>query len=107
MNAGDEASFLCFKGMITCRDAETDEKTQLIRNRLLAWHGVGDEYRIPVEQGIDGRHTHQCGVTVTGRIVDYGCGREFSHQRNEGKKIHEDHLCPYCGKGPWYFIVRD
>lgn len=48
-------------------------------------------------------HYHQCGRVRDGWLDDYGCGYLWQHQRNPNLHIADDHRCPACSKGPWYY----
>ncbi len=51
-------------------------------------------------------HTHQCGRIYSGMISGYGCGHVWSHTRDESRSMKDDHMCPQCGRGPWYTRVE-
>lgn len=48
-------------------------------------------------------HFHQCGRVLDGWLPGYGCGHLWQHQRNPKLHIADDHRCPLCSKGPWYY----
>lgn len=56
-------------------------------------------------------HKHQCGlITVdeagaTMLLDDFGCQYIWEHDSRPGAALHEKvahHMCPKCGRGPWY-----
>lgn len=72
-------------------------------------------------------HKHYCGHTDAESVANgepkaaEGCGTIWSHERFDifeeyfiNQKTHkqleamneEMHMCPNCGKGPWYLIYR-
>lgn len=53
--------------------------------------------------GIPRPHLHQCGWTVLG-FLDFGCGHIWKHTGQEDENIVRSHMCPKCGKGPWYML---
>lgn len=54
-------------------------------------------------------HYHQCGRITDGMIPGYGCGHVWQHRDEtkvkSGKVSIRKHLCPECGKGPWYYVL--
>lgn len=54
-------------------------------------------------------HYHQCGRIIEGMVKDYGCGHVWQHRGESkvktGKVSIRHHLCPECGKGPWYYVL--
>lgn len=48
-------------------------------------------------------HFHQCGRVRDGWLEGYGCRHMWQHKRNPLVSLVEDHACPACGKGPWYY----
>jgi hypothetical protein len=55
------------------------------------------------------KHSHKCGLTASGEIP-WGCGAIFSHEDRLPAfgeiPFLKAHLCPFCGKGPWYFKLK-
>lgn len=49
------------------------------------------------------RHPHQCGRVRDGWLEGYGCGTLWFHKRDPTVSLAADHMCPMCGKGPWYY----
>jgi hypothetical protein len=49
------------------------------------------------------RHSHQCGRVKDGWLEGYGCGALWFHQRDTSLSIVDDHKCPVCRAGPWYY----
>ena len=49
------------------------------------------------------RHAHQCGRVRNGWLDHYGCGTLWFHKRDPLISIADDHKCPVCGAGPWYY----
>lgn len=53
-------------------------------------------------------HYHQCGRMTGGIIPGYGCGYVWRHQGPKPKstiEYMERHMCPDCGRGPWYYVL--
>lgn len=53
-------------------------------------------------------HRHQCGLTSFGKI-GIGCDHQWSHTTLDAKpgtpEYARAHMCPQCGRGPWYHLV--
>jgi len=49
-------------------------------------------------------HTHKCGLTALGMLEGYGCGHVWSHDPAVPMQP-ADHMCPNCGRGPFYAKV--
>lgn len=53
----------------------------------------------------NGPHRHKCGYSAAGDLP--GCGQVFEHEMIPVPKhvrVSSSHMCPNCGKGPWYKI---
>lgn len=52
-------------------------------------------------------HFHQCGRVHGGWLEGYGCGHLWQHQAKSlsqsSASLCEDHRCPECNCGPWYY----
>lgn len=54
-------------------------------------------------------HEHQCGRISTG-MLDFGCRHRWTHTvklANSMKDYVAAHSCPQCGKGPWYYVIKE
>lgn len=55
-------------------------------------------------------HKHECGITAFGPLADYGCGYRWEHTAPSmtvtGRTKSSEHMCPACGRGPWFHIVE-
>lgn len=67
--------------------------------------------RIKALFDIDSDHTshpHRCGEGKDGFDSTRGCGHVWDHPRVDSSPdaVHaRNHICPKCGKGPWYYIA--
>lgn len=48
-------------------------------------------------------HYHQCGRVRDGWLDGYGCGYLFSHRFAKNLSLVDQHKCPACQRGPWYY----
>lgn len=59
--------------------------------------------KLPVLRPNPNPHYHQCGRVRDGWLDGYGCGFMWQHRRDPTKSLVEDHMCPNCDRGPWYY----
>lgn len=48
-------------------------------------------------------HFHQCGRVHGGWLEGYGCEYLFKHTYTKELSLVSQHMCPACGRGPWYY----
>lgn len=56
----------------------------------------------------DTMHPHRCGEGQDGFDSTRGCGHIWDHPRVDSSPDHvhaRNHICPKCGKGPWYYVA--